>query len=139
MSLGNKAASTTALRKLQAAMREGVASSFGKRGDYVRELEGAGGAGIQEALAGQSLNVWAPRGLSRAVAAGGAGYGAASLSPGLIAAAPAFSPRLIGEAAHAAGRMTRPTTRLSQILAQLPQGATPQAMFQTGRAQRETR
>ena len=65
LSLGEKAATETALRKLQAIMRNDVTSAYGQRSNYATRLEGVGATDLLPDLAGQSLAPWAPRGLSR--------------------------------------------------------------------------
>ena len=131
LSLGNKAATATALRKLQAVMREDVASAYGARAGYARELEGAGAAGLREGLAGQAMSTLAPRGLARGVAGAGAGAGVA-LQPAMLPLLAGASPRLVGEASLLAGRGSG---KLAQYLGQLP-SVTPQISFQAGRAGR---
>ena len=55
-------------------------------------------------VAGQALNSPTPRGL-QSVAATGAGLLGIGVNPAFLAALPFESPRLVGEAAHAAGRI----------------------------------
>lgn len=104
LSLGKKASAETALRKLQSIVRNDVSSAYGKRADYAKVLEEAGAPGLSETMAGQALRDLMPRGLSR-VGALGIGGGGMYFDPlaagGYLAAS---SPRLVGEAAHAAGR-----------------------------------
>ena len=63
LSLGQGANTETALRKLQAVMRNDVTSAYGKRAEYASELVGAGAQDLMPMLAGQALQPWAPRGL----------------------------------------------------------------------------
>ena len=109
----------TILRKLQSTMRSNLPS---RRAELVTNLERAG-ANIRPAIAGQLLNPPTPTGLSRlpAVAAAGAGV----LNPAALALLPLTSPRLMGEAAHLAGRVARPVSRA------IPYGGA--ASFQAGR------
>jgi hypothetical protein len=109
----------TILRKLQSTMRSNLPS---RRAELVTNLERAG-ANIRPAIAGQLLNPPTPTGLSRlpAVAAAGAGV----FNPAALALLPLTSPRLMGEAAHLAGRVARPVSRA------IPYGGA--ASFQAGR------
>ena len=64
LGMGNKKAAGTILRKLQSVMRDNVNTNFGKRFDYVKQLDDAGlNTNIMSALAGQSLGTFTPRGL----------------------------------------------------------------------------
>ena len=136
LSLGSKAATETALRKLQATMRNDVTSAYGKRGEYLKELKNAGGENLDELLAGQSLSPWTPRALGSRVGSLGAGAAGASgmISPTLLPAVLAASPRFIGGAAYRAGQATRPTAKLAEYMMKHP--GVGQAAFQAGRAGR---
>lgn len=104
LSLGDKPTMDTAMRKIQSLMRNNVNTNYGNRLDLARELEQQGGEEFLPAVAGQALNSWTPRGL-QAVASTGAGlYGL--LNPALLTALPLGSPRLMGEAAYGAGRLS---------------------------------
>lgn len=105
LSLGNKAAADTSMRKLQSLMRNNVNTNFGNRLDLAKTLE-RNGADILPAVAGQSMSSWTPRGLS-GLAATGAGAAGLMTNPLTLAALPATSPRLIGEAAYGIGAMNR--------------------------------
>lgn len=110
LSLGEKAARDTAIRKLQSLMRNNAQTSYGNRLDLARQLEEKGGVELMPAIAGQAMNSWTPRGMVGAIERGvgipaivgavGGGY----LSPAALALLPATSPRLVGEAAYALGR-----------------------------------
>lgn len=104
LSLGNKAARDTSIRKLQSIMRNNVNTSYGNRADLVKKLEEQGGADLLPAIAGQSMNTWMPRGMVGAVEKAGV-IPAAYFAPGALAAAPLTSPRLVGEAAYGLGQM----------------------------------
>ena len=141
LSLGEKAATETALRKLQAIMRNDVTSAYGQRSKYATRLEDVGATDLLPDLAGQSLAPWAPRGLSRLgsmLAAGGAG----ALNPSLFALAPLTSPRLMGQAAIRAGAMrggiskAAANPRLAAALAKFPKTGKKQILFQAGRSKR---
>ena len=110
LSLGDKASTDTALRKLQSVLRDNVNANYGNRRNLAEYLVQNGSPELLEKLAGQSLQPWTPRGLGKlalsvgaevgailGLGTGGAGIGAA------LAGAPLMSPRLVGEAAHAAG------------------------------------
>jgi hypothetical protein len=112
LSLHDKASVDTTLRKLQSTMRNNVNTNYGSRVNLVKELEKNGAETLMPALAGQSMNSWAPRGLARVLASPGAA-GAAALTymnPAMwpwaaaaVAGAAASSPRLVGEVAGLLG------------------------------------
>jgi hypothetical protein len=104
-SLGEKATGDTAARKLLSATRHNVQTNFGERARLLDVLADKDPT-LPYAIAGQTLNSIAPQGL---VARGGLMGGALSVlsNPYLLAAAPSFMPRVVGEAAHAGGRAIR--------------------------------
>ena len=102
LSLGKKASPDTAIRKLQSLMRNNVNTNYGNRLKMAKTLE-QGRQEILPALAGQALNSWEPRGLSRLGAFGILGAGAL-LDPKYLAMLPLESPRLMGELAYHGGR-----------------------------------
>lgn len=105
LSLGAKARSETAMRKLQSLMRNNVNTSYGYRDELANALRNAGGQDIMPALAGQAMSDWMPRGMQRAaVGTGGAGLAYTGNVPAAAALAATSSPRLVGEGAYAAGR-----------------------------------
>jgi hypothetical protein len=108
------------LRALQKSLRNNVNTSYGRAKDLAEYLVNAGAPHLMQRLAGQGLQEWAPRGLSRlaftnaaTAAAGATGYamhgaaGAATGALGTLAAVPFMSPRLMGEASFAAGKLSR--------------------------------
>lgn len=105
LSLGNKAAVDTAMRKLQSLTRNNVNTNYGNRLELAKALEEQGGRQIMPALAGQSLNSITPRGLGKWTS-GAAAY-AAFLDPTFLPALAATSPRLVGETALKAGQAAR--------------------------------
>lgn len=105
LSLGNKAAADTSMRKLQSLMRNNVQTNYGNRLDLAKSLAEKGGEDIIPAVAGQSLSSWMPRGLAK-LGQYGAGIGAVFGNPGLAAVLPLTSPRLMGEALYGAGRFS---------------------------------
>jgi Transglycosylase SLT domain len=111
LSLGEKASVDTTIRKLQKIMRNNVYTSYGYVSKLGNTLEKAGAKNLQANLAGQALNSWEPRSLARIGAQGGGTAGIASLlmghpivAAGLGAQVLMSSPRLMGMAAHGAGR-----------------------------------
>jgi hypothetical protein len=104
LSLGNKAAADTSMRKLQSLMRNNVNTNYGNRLELAKTLESRG-ADILPAVAGQSASSWTPRGL-QGLAATGAGM-SSIVNPATLAALPFTSPRLMGEAAYGLGAMSR--------------------------------
>lgn len=104
LSLGNKAAADTSMRKLQSLMRNNVNTNYGNRLDLAKTLESKG-AEILPAVAGQQMSSWTPRGL-QGLAATGAGV-ASLANPATLALLPMTSPRLVGEAAYGLGKMNR--------------------------------
>lgn len=97
----------TALRKLQSAFRNNVASNYGTRGDLVEKL---GGEELADAIAGQNLADFMPRGLVGRLA-GGAGIYAQNI-PAILGS----SPRLVGESAYYLGKASNvvPNINLNQ-------------------------
>lgn len=114
LSLNNQAAADTSLRKLQSVMRNNVNANFGERLNLVNKLESAGDYYLLPRLAGQALNSYTPRGL-QGLGATGVGVGGIA-NPSMLAALPAMSPRLVGEAAMAAGSVAR---KLDPIMQQV--------------------
>ena len=106
LSLGNKAAADTSMRKLQSLMRNNVNTNFGNRLDLAKTLE-QNGADILPAVAGQSMSSWTPRGLAGLAGLGTGASALATLNPGILAALPFSSPRLMGEAAYGLGSAGR--------------------------------
>lgn len=111
LSLGNKTAAGTTLRKLQSVMRNNVNTNFGQRLDYVKMLDDAGADKyLMSQLAGQSLSSFTPRGLQGLTAGGQIGlgtYGAVSGAVDPLSLIPSLaiqSPRLMGESAYAIGK-----------------------------------
>lgn len=104
LSLGNKAAADTSMRKLQSLMRNNVNTNYGNRLGLANTLEGQG-ADILPAVAGQAASSMTPRGL-QGLAATGAGL-AGFMNPATLAALPFTSPRLMGELSYGMGAMTR--------------------------------
>ena len=104
LSLGNKAAADTSMRKLQSLMRNNVNTNYGNRLNLAKTLEDKG-ADILPAVAGQAASSFTPRGL-QGLAASGAGV-AGLMNPAALAALPFTSPRLMGELSYGLGAMNR--------------------------------
>ena len=119
LSLGDKAAADTSMRKLQSLMRNNVNTNYGNRLGLAKTLE-QNGADILPAVAGQAASSWTPRGLQGMVATG-AGV-TSLLHPPTLAALPFTSPRLMGEAAYKLGAINRTAGGL------LGKVASPQAL-----------
>lgn len=124
LSLGDKAARDTAIRKLQSLMRNNAQTSYGNRLQLAKQLEEQGGADIMPAIAGQAMNSWTPRGMVGAIEKAGV-LPAAVLAPSTLAAAPIASPRLVGEGAYALGRMAGGTNDIAAMYSNALLNATP--------------
>ena len=112
LSLGNRSAADTAIRKLQSLTRNNANTNYGYRMELVKALQNQGGQDLMPALAGQALSSFTPRGL----AGQGAGIGAAltTLSNPMAAAVlPLTSPRLVGMGAYGLGRATQNIPKLT--------------------------
>ena len=104
-------------RRLQAAMRNNANVGYGTREQQARRLnELDPDRTIIPTLAGSQLSSIKPRGLQSAVSAGLGGV-SALLNPLALLAAPAFSPRVMGEAAYGLGRLAGTATRAGQEVA----------------------
>jgi hypothetical protein len=119
LSLGNKKSIDAAVRRLQSLTRNNANTSFEYRKQLADILKQKSGVDLMPALAGQSLNTYVPRGLHRIIPSFTAGsgitgamtIGAEGLAP--LATLPLQSPRLMGEAAYAAGKVARPVLDLA--------------------------
>ena len=120
LSLGNKASKDTAMRKLQSVMRNNVNTNYGNRQALAKQLEEMGGREIMPALAGQALNAGLPRGLQSLGTSGAIGATAALGNPLALGLIPLQSPRLVGEAALAAGRVAGASRAGADALQRIP-------------------
>jgi hypothetical protein len=115
LSLGKKANAEQSLRKLQSIMRDNVMTSYGRRGELGDELVKAGAENLYPQLAGQSMSSMIPRGI---VAQGTmVTSGVPALTSGNLATLPiaaATSPRIVGEAALATGRVAGVPAQLAR-------------------------
>jgi hypothetical protein len=118
LSLGKKASADTAIRKLQSLTRNNANTSYSYRKELANELKTKGGVDLMPALAGQSLSSWTPRGLVGQGADVGAlasilyGLGTgnedfAATAAGAVPLAALTSPKLMGLAAHGAGKFAQ--------------------------------
>jgi hypothetical protein len=114
LSLGNRSAADTAIRKLQSLTRNNANTNYGYRMELARALQEQGGQDLMPALAGQALSSFTPRGLAGQGAALGIGAGGAlTVNPAALAALPLTSPRLVGMGAYGLGRATRNIPKLT--------------------------
>ena len=114
LGLGWQKSPAQSLRKLQKAFRNDALSSYGNNAKLIESLEGDSKK-ITDALAGQVLNDWRPRGLSGNLSALGSGLGAFS-NPLAALGLAASSPRLMGEVAYWTGRGTSTLDNLAKGL-----------------------
>lgn len=112
LSLGKKASADTTLRKLQSVTRNNANTNYGSRAKNAKILEDAGAKTIMPSLAGQALNTWMPRGIRGPIAASALSGLGSFFSPLAAAGLLAGSPRLVGEAAHLAGRAGKAASRV---------------------------
>ena len=112
LSLGKNAEIDTTLRKLQSSFRNTVASNYGNRADLLNKL---GNKDLSDAIAGQLMNTYMPRGLTAQVTGAGlGGYGLyGGLNPSALATLPAFMPRVVGEGAYALGRLSNQVGKIA--------------------------
>jgi hypothetical protein len=114
LSLGNRSAADTAIRKLQSLTRNNANTNYGYRMELAKALQEQGGQDLMPALAGQALSSFTPRGLAGQGAALGIGAGGAlTVNPMALAALPLTSPRLVGMGAYGLGRATRDIPKLT--------------------------
>lgn len=116
LSLGQKAQSDTALRKLQSIMRNNAQTNYGRRAELGDLLVEKGADTLYPSLAGQALNTWTPRSLSgqgTAFSTAAATFGG---HPSALAGLAATSPRLVGEATHFAGQAAGVPMKMADLL-----------------------
>ncbi len=89
LSLNNRSAADTAIRKLQSLTRNNANTNYGYRLELAKALQEQGGQDLMPALAGQALSSFTPRGLAGQGAALGIGAGGAlTVNPMALAALP---------------------------------------------------
>lgn len=98
---GKRINTTTALGKMQRAFRNNAQSAYGRGENLIGKL----GTEATDALAGQALNSWTPRGLGGSLG-GIAGIYGAITNPATLTSVPLFSPRFMGEAAYYSGKIS---------------------------------
>ena len=109
LSMGKKASADTAIRKLQAIMRNNVSTNYKQRIRLADELEAKGGGEFMPGIAGQQLQSLAPQGLARTgmlPIATIVGTGGTNI-PAIALAAASSSPRVVGEVANTTGTAKR--------------------------------
>lgn len=111
LSLGDRVATDTALRKLQSVMRNNANTNYGNRLNMAHMLQSSGANTLMDKLAGQSLSAWTPRGLGALQAGSTAAASAAISNPWVLAAIIPQSPRLMGEAAYYSGKAAKPISK----------------------------
>ena len=134
LSLKPTASVDTQMRKLQSIMRNNVNTNYGARGEMVDALE-ATGKSLRPALAGQSLNSWTPRGLQTLSLPMVASMAAGSGNVGPLALLQFTSPRLMGEAAHLAGKVGGAMSRGTSAIGASPLRQVGRGLYQSGRIQ----
>ena len=103
----------TSVRKLQSIFRNNANTDYGRRAELGNVLEDAGARTLLPSLAGQSMSSAVPRGIAGSfMPAAQMGAAALTQNPLPLAALPFQSPRLMGEAASAAGRLAGAVNRL---------------------------
>ena len=112
LSLGNKASADTAMRKLQSITRNNVSTNYGQRLNLAQQLEQEGGKPFINALSGQAMNSPTARGLA-GTAENFSTLGG-FLHPGLWAALPFQTPRIVGESLYAGGKGAKAISKLSK-------------------------
>lgn len=102
LSLNDKVAADTALRKLQSLARNNANTNYGYRLDLAKELENAGGVDLMPSIAGQAMNSWYGRGLLPQ-AANLSTIGWALSHPSAAFLLPLQSPKAVGAALYGGG------------------------------------
>lgn len=131
LSLGDKAAADTAIRKLQSVMRNDANTNYGHRVSLVDKLTENGAPNLMEELAGMSLNAPMPRGIAGGVLPASLTGAAMAGGAGLIPAAGALltgSPRVVGELALKAGQAKRVLTAPQRAIGNFLNGKQPPAL-----------
>jgi len=121
LSLGDKASQDTATRKLSSVMRNNVNTNYGQRETLMRRLAEYEPS-LPAAIAGQQMSSATPRGLAQFGAGGTMGAAAVMANPAILAGLLLQSPRLVGEAAYAGGRVASGVSKAGEAIgkAELP-------------------
>jgi len=118
LGLGDKTSVDTAIRKLQSLTRNNANTIYQYR-QQLADILKQKGTDLMPALSGQALSSFAPRGIQKVLpsfTAGSGITGAMTLGPaGLVplATLPFQSPRVVGEGAYMAGKMSKPVIDLA--------------------------
>ena len=119
LSQNPKASIDTQVRKLQSILRNNANTNYGRRVELGEMLAQRGATELFPQLAGQAMSSWTPRGLTGSLSGAGAAYGAfQGLTPTGALQLAATSPRLVGEAAYAAGTIAGTPAKLAKLLAE---------------------
>lgn len=119
LGLGDKTAVDTAIRKLQSLTRNNANTSYQYRQQLADILKNQAGVDLMPALSGQALNSVAPRGIQKVLPSFTAGSGiTGAMTLGMegllpLATLPLQSPRVVGEGAYLAGKMSKPVLDLA--------------------------
>lgn len=117
LSQNPRASIDTQVRKLQSILRNNANTNYGRRVELGEMLAEQGAPTLFPELAGQAMSSWTPRGMSGALSGAGAAYGAfQGLTPTGVAQVAATSPRAVGEAAYAAGKVVGKPVQLAKLL-----------------------
>lgn len=127
LSVSDKAQTDTTLRKLLSSQRNNVNTNFGRREKLVDDLARYE-PDLPAVISGHTMSSMEPRGLARLGGMGTMVYGAANLDPTSALLLGPMSPRLVGEAAYAAGQ----GGRLASDFARRTVGAVPQDAVLSG-------
>jgi len=123
LSQNPRASIDTQVRKLQSILRNNANTNYGRRAELGEMLAERGATNLFPQLAGQAMSSWTPRGLSGALSGAGAIYStipaiAQGITPTGALQIASTSPRIVGEAAYAAGKTVGKPVQLAKLLAQ---------------------
>lgn len=128
LSLGDKAAVDTTLRKLNSTLKQN--NEF--RADLVKELESFGKKDLKGEIAGTSLNSLAPKGLQK-VGAQAVGVGGLFLhNPAVLLSLATTSPRIVGEFVRALGLTAKQLDKITFSLREAGAGEVADALAKSG-------
>ena len=141
LSLGEKAATETALRKLQAIMRNDVTSAYGQRSNYATRSRGCGRYGFAPRSGGAvACAMGSQRALTAWEHAGGRWSGSPESQPfcsGTAHLSASYGPSAIRAGAMRGGiSKAAANPRLAAALAKFPKTGKKQILFQAGRSKR---
>lgn len=119
LGLGDKKSIDSAVRRLQSLTRNNANTSYEYRKQLSDILKQKSGIDLMPALSGQALNSVAPRGIQKVLPSFTAGSGiTGAMTLGMegllpLATLPLQSPRVVGEGAYLAGKMSKPVLDLA--------------------------